>query len=53
VYADALATWDYLTKTRGVPPDQVVLYGYSLGGAVATELATQNSPAGLITEGAF
>lgn len=53
VYADARATWDHLTKTRGVDPGMVVLYGYSLGGAVATELATQTSPAGLITEGAF
>jgi pimeloyl-ACP methyl ester carboxylesterase len=53
VYADAGAAWDHLTKTRGVAPDQVVLYGYSLGGAVATELATQTFPAGLITEGAF
>jgi pimeloyl-ACP methyl ester carboxylesterase len=53
VYADARATWSYLTNTRGVAPGNVVLYGYSLGGAVATELAAQNFPAGLITEGAF
>lgn len=53
VYADARATWDHLTKTRGVAPGKVILYGYSLGGAVATELASQTSPAGLITEGAF
>ncbi len=53
VYADARATWQHVIITRGVPASRVVLYGYSLGGAVATELATQTSPAGLITEGAF
>lgn len=53
VYADARAAWRFLTETRGVSPDRVVLYGYSLGGAVAIQLASEVSPVGLITEGAF
>jgi len=53
IYADAGAAWRHLTETRGVPPSRVVLYGYSLGGAVAVQLAGEKSPAGLITEGAF
>ena len=53
VYADARAAWRYLTRSWGVPANRVVLYGYSLGGGVATQLATEITPAGLITEGAF
>lgn len=53
IYSDARAAWQYLAENRGVPASRVVLYGYSLGGAVAIQLATEKSPAGLITEGAF
>jgi pimeloyl-ACP methyl ester carboxylesterase len=53
VYADARAAWRHLTETLGVPAKRIVLYGYSLGGAVATQLATETSPAGLITRGTF
>ncbi len=53
VYADARAAWQYLSEIRSVPASRVVLYGYSLGGAIAIQLATEMAPAGLITEGAF
>lgn len=53
VYADARAGWTYLTEQIGVNPSQIVLYGWSLGSGVATHLASQVNPAGLITEGAF
>jgi pimeloyl-ACP methyl ester carboxylesterase len=53
VYADARAAWQHLHGTRGVSPGRVVLYGYSLGGGVAIQLATEMKPAGLITEGTF
>jgi pimeloyl-ACP methyl ester carboxylesterase len=36
VYADARAAWRPLSATWGVPAERVVLYGYSLGGGVAT-----------------
>ncbi|MGH2578199.1 MAG: alpha/beta hydrolase, partial [Actinomycetota bacterium] len=52
-YRDALATWAYLTTTRGIAADRVVLFGESLGGAVATWLATRAHPAGLIVESTF
>lgn len=53
IYDDARAAWRHLTSTRDVPPSRALIYGYSLGGAVAVQLATDMSPAGLITEGAF
>lgn len=53
VYADSRAGWRYLTQEVGVNPNQIVLYGWSLGSGVATYLASRVQPAGLITEGAF
>jgi uncharacterized protein len=47
-YRDALAAWEYLTRTLGIAADRIVLFGESLGGAVATWLATREHPAGLI-----
>lgn len=53
LYRDARAAYDYLTTVRQVPPSRIVIYGHSLGSAVAVELATQVPAAGLIIEGAF
>jgi uncharacterized protein len=50
---DARAAWQYLTGERGVEAAQIVLFGRSLGGAVATRLAVEHRPAGLIVESAF
>jgi uncharacterized protein len=53
VYTDAQAAWDYLIQ-RGSSPDQIFIYGHSLGGAIAINLATQNpSAAGLIVQSSF
>ena len=53
VYADAQAAWDYLRK-RTPDPQRRFLYGHSLGGAVAIELAARNTDvAGLIVESSF
>jgi len=52
-YADARIAWDYLTHTRGVAPGRIIVFGRSLGAGVATWLATQETPAGLILESAF
>jgi uncharacterized protein len=56
--ADAQAVWKFVTQTRHVPPSQVVLLGESLGGGVATRLASEMSaagtpPAGLILRSTF
>lgn len=53
IYADATAAWLYLTRERGVDPKHIVLYGSSLGAAAATQLASVQDAAGLITNGAF
>lgn len=53
LYRDAEAAWRYLTTDRGVAPDRIVVFGHSLGSAVAVELATRVHPAGLILDGAL
>jgi fermentation-respiration switch protein FrsA (DUF1100 family) len=52
-YADAEAAWDYVTRELGIPPHKVIIYGESLGGAVAVELATRHEAAALIVEASF
>jgi fermentation-respiration switch protein FrsA (DUF1100 family) len=52
-YRDSRAAWDYLTGERGLSPDQIVLFGRSLGAAVAIELATVTDPMAVIAESSF
>ena len=54
VYRDAQAAWDYLIQRRGIAPGNIFLYGHSLGGAIAIDLAVrQPLAAGLIVENTF
>jgi hypothetical protein len=53
IYRDADAAWRYLTETRGVRPNDVVIFGRSLGASVAARLATQQQPLALIVESSF
>jgi pimeloyl-ACP methyl ester carboxylesterase len=54
VYEDAEAAWQYLLKQRGVKPQQAFIYGHSLGGAIAIDLAMHHpEAAGLIIESSF
>ena len=52
-YLDAEAAWDYLVKVRGVDPARIVIFGRSLGSAVAAELALKRRAAALIIESGF
>ncbi len=52
-YKDAKAAWTTLVENANVPSRQIVIYGRSLGGAVAAWLASQVTPGGLIVENAF
>ena len=53
LYRDADAAYRYLRDVLGVPPERIVLFGHSLGSAVAVELATRVPAAGLVLEGAL
>jgi fermentation-respiration switch protein FrsA (DUF1100 family) len=53
LYRDADAAYHYLTNQRGVPASRIVIFGHSLGSAVAIDLASRVRSAGLIVEGAF
>ena len=53
LYKDARAAWRYLTDEQGFARENIILFGRSLGGAVAAELAAQVQPGGLILESTF
>jgi fermentation-respiration switch protein FrsA (DUF1100 family) len=52
-YRDARAAWRYLAEERGKPAERLVLFGESLGAAVALDLATSRPCRALILESPF
>ncbi len=62
-YLDAMAAYDYVAGRKDVDPagmhsngisdDKIILYGESLGGAIAYELAANRKVAAVVTMGAF
>lgn len=54
VYQDAATAWNYLLKRRQLDPSKIFIYGHSLGGAIAIDLAIKHpNAAGLIVESSF
>ncbi len=53
VYKDALAAYNYLCEEKKVSPDKIILFGESLGGAVAVDLATKVPVRAVICEDTF
>jgi len=53
VYADARAGLAYIVGRLGIPESRTVIFGRSLGGAVAVDLAQDREVAGLILESTF
>ena len=54
LYADAEASWNYLVHQKEIQPDKIFIYGHSIGGAVAIDLAVRHpNAAGLIVEATF
>lgn len=52
-YRDAEAAWQYLVQQRGIDPRRIVMFGESLGAAVAAELAARHPPAALVLASGF
>ena len=50
---DARAAVEYARKTLRIAPDSLVVFGYSLGSAIATELAAQVRPRALVLQAPF
>ena len=53
LYLDGAAAWRHLTGPLGVAPQDVVVYGHSLGGGVACEVALRHRPGALVLESTF
>ncbi len=53
LFLDARAAWDHLVEELGVRPEETLLFGHSLGGAVAIDCALDRAAAGLIVESSF
>ena len=52
-YQDAEAAWRYLTEVKGYVPTSIILFGESLGGAVAAWLASREKPGMLVLASVF
>jgi hypothetical protein len=53
IYRDADAAWRYLIDDRGIVASDIVIFGRSLGGSVASRLASEHQPLALIVESSF
>jgi fermentation-respiration switch protein FrsA (DUF1100 family) len=52
-FKDGAAAYRYLTETRGIPGPDIILFGRSLGTALATDTALKGRSRALILESAF
>lgn len=52
-YRDARAAWKWLTEQKKTPAERIIMFGRSLGGSVAANLATEVNPKGIVLESAF
>jgi fermentation-respiration switch protein FrsA (DUF1100 family) len=52
-YNDGEAGWDYLVQAKKYSPESIVVFGRSLGGAIAAEIALRKDPGALIIESSF
>ncbi len=53
VYRDAEAAYRFVVGQKRFDPKNVILYGHSVGGAVAIDLASRHECGGLIVESSF
>ncbi|NET29399.1 alpha/beta hydrolase [Okeania sp. SIO1I7] len=52
-YQDINAAYEYLTQHLGIPANQIIVYGRSVGGGPSVDLASREPVAGLIIESSF
>lgn len=52
-YLDARAAWEYLTGPRKIKPQNIIIFGRSLGGPIAAWLAREVKPGALILDSTF
>ncbi len=52
-YLDALAAYNYVRSNKGVPEAKIILFGKSIGGNIAIDLAAKANAALLISDSAF
>jgi uncharacterized protein len=52
-YLDAYTAWHHLTNQRRIPANKIIVFGRSLGAAIAAQLTTHIQPGALILESAF
>jgi len=52
-YLDAMAAYKWLTDEKKISPNDIVIFGRSLGGSIAAQLATKVEVRALIIESAF
>jgi len=53
IYIDGEASYDHLTREAGVAPENLIIFGRSLGSCFATYVAAKKPCAGVILESAF
>ena len=53
LYRDARAAYDYLVSREDIVRERIVIYGKSIGGNIAIDLASKVEAASLISESAF
>lgn len=49
-YDDAMRAWEYLINEKGIKAENIIIFGRSLGGAIAANLASQVKPKAVILE---
>ena len=52
-YLDGEAAWNYLIEIKKIPSRKVIIFGRSLGAAIAAHIAARKKPGALIIESAF
>jgi fermentation-respiration switch protein FrsA (DUF1100 family) len=52
-YMDAMAAHKWLTEEKKTPPEDIIIFGRSLGGTIAAQLASKVEARALVVESAF